>query len=100
MNPIVEFCLSNMAKGGDYVFNQLENDPDVDVLEYGCLTHCGICSAGLYALVNGDIVEGDSPEELLQNIYAHIKKLGFLRRSYHANSYINRSSCLRSKRYA
>ncbi|MBM9779494.1 DUF1450 domain-containing protein, partial [Staphylococcus aureus] len=26
MNPIVEFCLSNMAKGGDYVFNQLEND--------------------------------------------------------------------------
>ena len=24
MNPIVEFCLSNMAKGGDYVFNQLE----------------------------------------------------------------------------
>ncbi len=44
------------------------------MLEYGCLTHCGICSAGLYALVNGDIVEGDSPEELLQNIYAHIKE--------------------------
>ena len=72
-------------------FNQLENDPDVDVLEYGCLTHCGICSAGLL-LVNGDIVEGDSPEELLQNIYAHKRNLDFLRRSYHANSYINRSS--------
>ncbi|WP_410087859.1 DUF1450 domain-containing protein, partial [Staphylococcus aureus] len=52
---IVRFLLFNK------LFNQLENDPDVDVLEYGCLTHCGICSAGLYALVNGDIVEGDSP---------------------------------------
>ncbi|RZH96157.1 DUF1450 domain-containing protein, partial [Staphylococcus aureus] len=31
MKPIVEFFLSHMANGGDYVFNQLENDPDVDV---------------------------------------------------------------------
>ncbi|MDW8555775.1 YuzB family protein [Staphylococcus xylosus] len=74
MNPIIEFCISNLAKGGDYVYNQLENDPCVDVLEYGCLQNCGICSSGLYALVNGDIVEGDSPDDLLQKIYAHIEE--------------------------
>lgn len=43
----------------------MENDLDVDVLEYGCLIYCGICLVGLYVLVNGDIVEGDLLEELL-----------------------------------
>ncbi|ADC88022.1 YuzB family protein [Staphylococcus lugdunensis] len=74
MNPIVEFCISNMARGGQYVYDQLEEDPDVDVLEYGCLQNCGICSSGLYALVNGDIVEGETPTELLNNIYKHIEE--------------------------
>ncbi|BCU51864.1 uncharacterized protein YuzB (UPF0349 family) [Staphylococcus auricularis] len=74
MNPIVEFCISNMAKGGDYVYNELDKDPNVDVLEYGCLQCCGLCSSSLYALVNGDFVKGDTPEELLQNIYDHIKE--------------------------
>ncbi|MCB7376942.1 DUF1450 domain-containing protein, partial [Bariatricus massiliensis] len=36
--------------------------------------NCGVCSSGLYALVNGDIVEGDSPDDLLQNIYKHIEE--------------------------
>lgn len=44
MFPLVEFCISNMAKGGDYVYDKLENDPDVDVLEYGCLNNCSVCS--------------------------------------------------------
>ncbi|UXU54482.1 YuzB family protein [Staphylococcus agnetis] len=73
MNPIVEFCISNMARGSEKVFQTLENDPKIDVLDYGCLQHCGICSSGLYALVNGDLVEGETPDELLQNIYAHIE---------------------------
>ena len=74
MFPLVEFCVSNMAKGGDIVYEKLENDPDVDVLEYGCLQKCGMCSSGLYVLVDGDIVEGDSPEDLLINIYKHIEE--------------------------
>ena len=76
MNPIVEFCISNMARG-QYVYDQLEEDPDVDVLEYGCLQNCGICSSGLYALVNGDIVEGETPTELLNNIYKHRRNMDF-----------------------
>ena len=26
MFPLVEFCISNMAKGGDYVYDKLESD--------------------------------------------------------------------------
>ncbi|WP_412549492.1 YuzB family protein [Staphylococcus pseudintermedius] len=74
MNPIVELCISNMARGSEVVYQTLENDPGVDVLDYGCLQNCGICSSGLYALVNGDIVEGDTPDDLLQNIYKHIEE--------------------------
>jgi uncharacterized protein YuzB (UPF0349 family) len=74
LNPIVEFCISNLAKGADVVFNKLDNDPEVDVLEYGCLQNCGPCARGLYALVNGDMVKGETPEELLENIYSHIEE--------------------------
>ena len=69
MFPLVEFCISNMAKGGDYVYDKLESDPEVDVLEYGCLNNCGLCSSGLYALVDGEVVEGDTPEDLLSLIH-------------------------------
>ncbi|UXR78827.1 MULTISPECIES: YuzB family protein [unclassified Staphylococcus] len=74
MNPIVEFCISNLARGSQVVFDTLDKDPNVDVLDYGCLQNCGICSSGLYALVNGDIVEGETPDELLKNIYKHIEE--------------------------
>ncbi|WP_414043657.1 YuzB family protein [Macrococcus animalis] len=74
MNPIVEFCISNLAKGSQSVFDELSNDPNIDVLDYGCLTYCGQCSESLYALVNGDIVTGDTPDLLKQNIYQHIEE--------------------------
>lgn len=74
MNPIVEFCISNLAKGGHDIYDHLENDPNIDVLDYGCLQNCGLCSDTMYALVNGDVVEGDTPEELLKKIYAHIEE--------------------------
>lgn len=72
MNPIVEFCISNLAKGSQVVFDELSQDDNIDVLEYGCLTYCGMCNESLYALVNGDVVKGDTPEVLKANIYQHI----------------------------
>ncbi|KAA1042544.1 YuzB family protein [Macrococcus equipercicus] len=74
MNPIVEFCLSNMAAGSQSVYDTLSKDPGVDCLEYGCLTYCGLCNERLYALVNGDVVTGETADELLNNIYKHIEE--------------------------
>ena len=65
------------AKGGDYVYDKLGKHPEVDVLEYGCLNNCGLCSSGLYALVDGEVIEGDTPEDLLNNIYKHIEENDF-----------------------
>nr|WP_106780636.1 YuzB family protein [Lysinibacillus timonensis] len=74
MNPLVEFCISNLANGAQETYEILERDPNIDVLEYGCLSYCTTCDRSLYALVNGDIVEADTPEELTKKIYLYIEE--------------------------
>lgn len=74
VNPIVEFCISNLANGAHKSFEILERDPNLDVLEYGCLSYCTICANSLYAIVNGEIVEADTPEELTERIYQFIEE--------------------------
>ncbi|KFL43653.1 hypothetical protein CH76_05480 [Lysinibacillus sp. BF-4] len=73
MNPMVEFCVSNLANGAQETFEALERDPNVDVLDYGCLSYCTKCDNAFYALVNGEIVEADTPAELTKNIYQYIE---------------------------
>jgi uncharacterized protein YuzB (UPF0349 family) len=67
--PIIEFCISNLANGSQKAREILERDPNLDIIEYGCLSHCGKCAAGLFALVNGEVVRGQTPDELVENIY-------------------------------
>jgi uncharacterized protein YuzB (UPF0349 family) len=69
IQPIIEFCISNLASGAQRALEVLEKDPDLDVIEYGCLGYCGKCASSLYALVNGEVVTGETPEELVENIY-------------------------------
>ncbi|WP_127584839.1 YuzB family protein [Paenibacillus koleovorans] len=75
MRPIVEFCASNMHNGSDAVMRRLEEDPSMDVIEYGCLGNCGQCYMEPYALVNGEIVGASDADELYALIMAKIKQL-------------------------
>lgn len=70
MKALVEFCVSNLSSYTQEVMDALENDDqlDVDVLEYGCLGHCGECFLAPFALVDGEFVQADTAEELLQRI--------------------------------
>ncbi len=72
--PIVEFCVSNLAQGSQKAKEILEKDPNLDVIEYGCLSYCGQCMQTLFALVNGEMVSGDNPAELVENIYKFIEE--------------------------
>ncbi|MDD1502899.1 YuzB family protein [Lysinibacillus sp. CNPSo 3705] len=74
MNPMVEFCISNLANGSQKTYEILERDPNIDVLEYGCLSYCTKCSESFYAIVNGELVEADSPEGLTKAIYQFIEE--------------------------
>lgn len=72
MKPLIEFCVSNVASASYQAMQQLEKDPNLDVMEYDCLRFCGICSSNLFALVNGEVVKADSAEQLIENIYKYI----------------------------
>ncbi|KGX89623.1 hypothetical protein N781_07625 [Pontibacillus halophilus JSM 076056 = DSM 19796] len=74
MGPIIEFCMNNLASGSERARELLEKDPELDVIEYGCLSHCGLCAQSLFALVNGDRVTGETPEELVENVYKHMEE--------------------------
>ncbi|WLD92685.1 YuzB family protein [Alkalihalobacillus sp. AL-G] len=74
MRPIIEFCVSNLANGSQRAREVLEKDPNLDVIEYGCLGNCGQCFQSPYALVNGDYVPAETPEELVDNIYQYLEE--------------------------
>jgi uncharacterized protein YuzB (UPF0349 family) len=74
MKPIVEFCASNMHHGTDRVMRRLEADPEVEVIEYGCLGNCGECYLFPFALVNGEIVAAETAEQLHDAIMASIQE--------------------------
>ncbi|PLR92629.1 YuzB family protein [Bacillus sp. T33-2] len=70
--PIIEFCISNLASGSQSALERLEKDPNLDIIEYGCLGYCGKCARSLYALVNGEPVSADTPEKLVEEIYKYL----------------------------
>jgi uncharacterized protein YuzB (UPF0349 family) len=74
IQPIIEFCISNLANGAQKALERLEKDPDLDIIEYGCLGYCGKCAATLYALVNGEVVTGKNPDDLVDNIYQYLEE--------------------------
>ncbi len=74
MRPIIEFCTNNMHHGTGTVMEELEQNPDYDVIEYGCLGNCGQCYAEPYALVNGEIVAAATADELYEKILQAIEE--------------------------
>ncbi|NEW08473.1 YuzB family protein [Paenibacillus sp. SYP-B3998] len=75
MRPIIEFCASNMHHGTDKVMKNLEQNPDFDVIEYGCLGNCGQCYMEPFALLNGEILAAESADHLLARILEKIKEI-------------------------
>lgn len=73
MRPLVEFCVNNLTEEVERVKEELENDPDIDVMEYDCLNHCSECYVHPYALVDGEYVAAESGPELLEAIYEAIE---------------------------
>ncbi|MFB9327616.1 YuzB family protein [Paenibacillus aurantiacus] len=73
LKPIIEFCASNMHHGTDQVMKRLEQNPDYDVIEYGCLGNCGECYLFPFAMVNGEIVAAETAEGLEERILEEVK---------------------------
>ncbi|MGN7939202.1 YuzB family protein [Virgibacillus sp. 6R] len=74
MKPMIEFCISNLANGSQAALEKLAKDPNLDIIEYGCLSYCGKCYQSFYALVNGKAVTGSDYDELVENIYQFLEE--------------------------
>jgi uncharacterized protein YuzB (UPF0349 family) len=74
IKPIIEFCISNLASGSQKALEILEKDPNLDIIEYSCLSYCTRCAETLFALVNGEFVSGETPEQLVENIYRYLEE--------------------------
>lgn len=74
IQPLIEFCVSNLASGSQKALEILQKDPNLDIVEYGCLSYCGKCAHTFFALVNGEVVTGETPEQLVDNIYTFLEE--------------------------
>lgn len=75
MRLIIEFCAGNAHFGTDKALKPLEDRRDCEIIEYGCLTNCGQCYLAPFALVNDEMVEAPTAEELYAAVLRKIKEL-------------------------
>lgn len=71
-NPKIWFCEINLENGARPAREILEQDPNLQVIGYGCLKRCKKCDRKLFGVVDGNIVEAETSEELVENIYEQI----------------------------
>lgn len=74
IKPMIEFCASNMHHGTDRIMQLLEQNPEYEVTEYGCLGNCGECYLSPFALVEGEIVATDDVDALYEQIMQTLKR--------------------------
>jgi uncharacterized protein YuzB (UPF0349 family) len=75
MRPLIEFCVNNLTDDVLEIKKKLDEDSSLDVIEYGCLGYCGNCAIHPYCLVNGELIQADTAEELLEKIYKAIEEI-------------------------
>lgn len=65
----VKFCENNFSFGTEEVVKALqEKHKNVEVSVEGCLGYCGDCAVGPYALVDDEMIQADTSDELLKKI--------------------------------
>ncbi|KQL55750.1 MULTISPECIES: DUF1450 domain-containing protein [Shouchella] len=65
---LIECCMNNIHNGTGEVLKAFHSLPHVEIVEYGCLTQCGICRQENFLFINGTFVAGETPDQLLEKI--------------------------------
>lgn len=65
----VKFCENNFSFDTEEVAKILqEKYKNIEVSVEGCLGYCGDCAVGPYALVDDEMIQADTADELLKKI--------------------------------
>ncbi|MBO0423999.1 hypothetical protein BCR22_11575 [Enterococcus plantarum] len=68
MNPLIECCEQNLAKGAELLMNDPFIEENGDVISYSCMNECVLCAQTFFVLFEGERITGATPEELVENI--------------------------------
>ncbi|TDX46760.1 DUF1450 domain-containing protein [Orenia marismortui] len=66
--PVVSFCENNFVHGVEGLITKIEDFEDVSVEIESCLGFCGDCAIGPFALVDGDLLQAETIDELYNRI--------------------------------
>ncbi|MGF7058094.1 DUF1450 domain-containing protein [Brassicibacter mesophilus] len=70
----IRFCENNFGYGTDQILEILEEEcEDIKIEVYSCMGFCDDCAVSPYALVDGDIVQADTPDDLFEIIKSYIE---------------------------
>ena len=70
----IKFCDNNFVHGTEEVVTRLKEDyEDLDVSVESCLGYCGDCANGPFALVNDELIQADTADELYDIIIETIE---------------------------
>ncbi|ALS01618.1 hypothetical protein ATZ33_09615 [Enterococcus silesiacus] len=68
MNPLIECCEQNLAKGAELLLNDPFIEENGDVVSYSCMNECVLCAQTFFVLFEGERITGNTPEELVENV--------------------------------
>lgn len=71
---MIEVCDVNHACT-EALFHLETEFPGVSVMETACMSHCTLCAMHPYVMVNGEIIKGNSVDEVLDNVRTEIKRI-------------------------
>ena len=67
MNPLIECCEQNLAKGAELLLSDPFIEENGDVISYSCMNECVLCAQTYFVLFEGERITGTTPEELVEN---------------------------------
>ncbi|KPC75932.1 hypothetical protein ADL26_05420 [Thermoactinomyces vulgaris] len=75
MKKLIEFCSSNLSVAGSSLVKEFVAEQDqCQVKEYDCLGYCFDCAEQPYAVVDQQVIQASSPDELLQLVKDELNK--------------------------
>ncbi|WP_038112775.1 DUF1450 domain-containing protein [Tuberibacillus calidus] len=75
MRVTIEICTSNFTEEAEQALAALRDDPALNVIEYTCLDQCDLCYERCFAYVNGELILGETPLDVMERIFDHLKKI-------------------------
>lgn len=67
MNPLIECCEQNLAKGAELLLSDPFIEENGDVISYSCMNECVLCAQTYFVLFEGERITGTTPEEMVEN---------------------------------